>query len=76
MANVLKPEDYRARKETVGGWELNVVSYKLGEKYLCTVDNVSPGATLARAEGARREEAEKKALEKARAMVERTRTFS
>lgn len=76
MADALKPEDYHARKETAGVWELNVISYKLGDKYLCTVDNVSPGATLARAEGATREEAEAKALEKARAMVGRTRIVS
>jgi hypothetical protein len=76
MAEALRPEDYRKREESAGQWKLNVVSYKLGDKYLCSVDNVSPGATLARAEGKTREEAEAKALNKARKMVKKTRTFS
>jgi len=76
MPETLKPEEYQTRAESAGPWKLNVISYKLGDKYLCTVDNVSPGATLARAEGETREQAELKALQKAREMIERTRTFS
>ncbi len=49
--------------------------YRLGDKYVCTVDNVDPGATLSRAEGATREEAESQALKTARKMVAETRTF-
>jgi hypothetical protein len=62
--------------QTVGKpWRVGVISYRLGDRYHCDVDNVSPGARLARGEGKSREEAEKQALDKAREMLSRTRTF-
>ena len=69
------PTDYERRRQELAGWQVGIVSYKLGDRYLCEVDNVSPGARLSRGEGATREEAEKQALEKAREMLARTRTF-
>lgn len=72
----LRPEDYRRRQEQVAGWPVNVASYKLGDCFLCEVDNVSPGARIARAEGASREEAERRALDDAARRLGRTRTFT
>lgn len=69
----MKPEAYQTRREEHAGWSLNVVSYKLGDRFHCTVDDVDPGARLARGEGATRGEAEGQALEKARRLLERTR---
>lgn len=66
------PEQYRRRREHVEGWDINIVSYKLGERYLCEIDNVDPGARIARSEGATPEEAEARALEMARARLART----
>ena len=74
MAEALKPEDHVSRVEAEGAWRLRVTSYRLGTRYICTVDNVDPGATLARVEGATRQEAEAEALSKARHMVGKTRT--
>lgn len=74
-AQTLRPEDYRHRQDELAGWPIGIVSYKLGERYVCEVDNASPGARLARAEGRTQEEAEKNALTKAEAMLSRTRTF-
>ena len=71
----LRPEDYQRRQTELAGWPVAVVSYKLGDRYLCEVDNVSPGARLARGEGATREEAERAALETAERRLARTRTF-
>ena len=71
----MKPENYSQRQEQVGQWKINVISYKLGDKYLCTVDNVQPGANLARGEGATKEEAERVAVNKAKEMLSKTRTF-
>ncbi len=71
--STFRAEDYDRRTEPVGEWELGVVSYKLGDRYVCEVDNVSPGAKLARAEGAAREEAETAALGKARYLIAKTR---
>jgi hypothetical protein len=71
----MRPEEYQRRQEELAGWRVGVVSYRLGDRYHCDVDNVSPGARLARGEGKSREEAEKQALDNAREMLSRTRTY-
>jgi dsRNA-specific ribonuclease len=70
-----RPEDYQRRQEELAGWKVGIVSYRLGDRYHCEVDNVSPGARLSRGEGATREEAEKQALDQARVMLARTRIY-
>ncbi|HEY2933764.1 MAG TPA: hypothetical protein VGK99_18665 [Acidobacteriota bacterium] len=74
MTEVLKPEDRQVRIEKEGEWSIRIVSYKLGPNYICTVDNVDPGANLARSEAPSREEAESAAISKARHMIGKTRT--
>jgi len=69
----MKIEEYRERKLTVDGWDVNLTSYRLGAEWLAKADNVSPGATLCRTTGASREEAEEKALKRAEQMLDRTR---
>jgi hypothetical protein len=69
----MKAEEYREHQEEAFGWKINVVSYRLGERFYCAVDNVDPGARLARGEGESREEAESRALEKARRYLSQTR---
>ncbi len=69
----MKPEDYSERKLEIAGWEIHVVSYKLGGEYLAKIDNVSPGAQIARSKGATKQEAEDKALAKAKTRLEATR---
>jgi hypothetical protein len=71
----MKAEDYTERHEQVGDWRIHVVTYRIGETYYCTIDNVDPGARFARAEGSTREEAERVALEKARKYLAQTRKF-
>lgn len=72
MSN-LKPEDRALRTLDVAGWPVRVCSYRLGDTYYCTVDNVDPGARVARSVGATREEAEALALERAEARLAGTR---
>ena len=72
---MLKSEDFRETQQELDGWAINIVSYRVGEKFYCTIDNVSPGARFARAEGASREEAESTALEKAKRYLKQTRRF-
>lgn len=72
---VLRVEDHRTRRDEVAGWPVEITSYRLGPAFRCSVANLDPGATIARAEGASREEAERVALEKAAARLARTRTF-
>jgi hypothetical protein len=65
--------EYQERKESVGQFEIHIVSFRLGGRYHCKVDNVSPGAVIARAEGATREEAEQAAVATAREEIGKTR---
>jgi hypothetical protein len=69
----MKPQNYSKRKVQVAGWEANVTTYQLGDRWYCTVDNVSPGAWITKTEGASREEAEQKALERAAELLAKTR---
>jgi len=68
----MKPEHYSERKVEIDGWPVNVASYQLEGKWHAKADNVSPGAALARIVAATREEAEQKALDRARELLSRT----
>jgi hypothetical protein len=61
----MKVENHTERKLEIGGWEVNLRTYQIGDVYHCKADNVSPGATIARSSGVTREEAELKAIAKA-----------
>ena len=71
----MKSEEFQERREDLGGWKVNIVSYRIGDRFYCTIDNVDPGARFARAEGATREEAEATALDKAKRHLQQTRRF-
>jgi hypothetical protein len=76
MGNVLEPSEHSERTLELAGWPVRLATYKLGDTYHCTVDNVSPGARIARTEGATKEEAEQKAIEVAERRLSRTRKMS
>jgi hypothetical protein len=61
----VKPEHYREDSFELAGWPVHMVSYKLGDMWICKIDNVSPGAQIARSRGATREETVKNCCEKA-----------
>jgi hypothetical protein len=69
----MKAEEYAEQRLEIAGWPCNLTTYKLGNDYHCKADNVSPGAALARTVGASREEAERKAIERATELLSRTR---
>jgi hypothetical protein len=69
----MRAEDYQERRIEIDGWPVNLTSYRIGAVYHCKADNVSPGAALARTTGATREEAEEKAIARARELLSRTR---
>jgi hypothetical protein len=71
----MKAEHYLERRDEIDGWPINIVSYQIGDRYYCTIDNVDPGARFARAEGSTRDDAERAALEKARKYLGQTRRF-
>ena len=72
MAHTLRSEDYLRRTDTLAGWPVRIISYRIGEWHYCHIDNVSPGATISRAEGANRQEAEEEAISKATRCLEKT----
>ena len=69
----MKAEEYQERLIDLLGWPVNLSSYRLGEVFHCKADNVSPGAALARTTGTTREEAEKRAVDRAAQLLGRTR---
>ncbi len=71
----MKPEDYSRDERELEGWPVTIETYRLGSIYHCSIANVDPGARVARADGATREEAEEKAIEKARRYLQQTRRF-
>jgi hypothetical protein len=71
----MKPEDHSRRQMDLAGWPITIETYKLGDVYHCSIANVDPGARIARADGSTREEAEQRALEKAKRYLAQTRRF-
>jgi len=72
----VKPEHFSERKVEVDGWEVNLTTYQLGDKWHTKADNVSPGAALARVVADTREEAESRALARAKELLARTKRRS
>lgn len=66
-------EGYEERTLELERWPIRVASYKLGDRWACKVDNVSPGAVIARGIGSTREEAEEDALSRAASRLRLTR---
>tara|TARA_B100000809_G_scaffold169245_1_gene166603 strand:+ start:1665 stop:1895 length:231 start_codon:yes stop_codon:yes gene_type:complete len=73
MTENLCSEDYQQRADTLAGWPIKIVSYRIGATHYCHIDNVSPGATIARANAASCEAAEEEAIAKATGRLEKTR---
>ena len=71
----VKPEDHSRRQQELAGWQVTIETYKLDGVYHCTIANVDPGARFARADGATKEEAESRAIEKATKYLNQTRKF-
>ena len=68
----MKPQNYSERRLEVDGWQVNLTIYQLGEKWHAKADNVSPGAALARIVADSRDDAEAKALARAKELLSRT----
>jgi hypothetical protein len=71
----VRVEEYSRRQAELAGWAIQIETYRLGDVYYCSVANVDPGARLARADGASREDAERGALQKAERYLAQTRRF-
>jgi hypothetical protein len=60
-----RAECYTQRSLEVAGRPVRLISYKVGESWLCKVDHVSPGAEIAGSVSCTRADAERLALSKA-----------
>lgn len=74
--NIVQPEDYRERTEPVPPFQIHIASYRIGNVYYCSVDNVDPGAVIVRSEGPTREEAELRAITRSKERLRHTRVHS
>lgn len=68
----MKAEEYSERRLELEGWPVNISSWRLGETWHAKADNVSPGAALARISASTKNEAEEKAIARARELLGRT----
>ncbi|HEY4611570.1 MAG TPA: hypothetical protein VII11_01140 [Bacteroidota bacterium] len=67
----LLAEEYNQRRESVPPYEVRITSFRLGETYYCTVDNISQGAIIARTEGKTLREVETTAMTVARELLDK-----
>lgn len=72
MQATSRAEQFQERQIDVDGWPVRLTNYKIGDKYVCQADNVSPGACLARFSAGTAEEAESQAISKARHLLGKT----
>lgn len=71
----MKAEEFTERRQEIDGWPVRIITYRIGLRHYCAIDNVDPGARFARAEGSTLEEAEREALQKAQRYLKQTRRF-
>jgi hypothetical protein len=69
----MKAEGYERRRQELGGWPIEIETYKIGDVFYCSINNVDPGARFARAEASTRDEAERLVLAKAERYLAQTR---
>jgi len=62
---MLKADEYRIDMQEIDGLKINITSYRIGSTYYCHVDNVDPGAVIARTEGESQDEVIQVAMAKA-----------
>jgi hypothetical protein len=62
VSDTFKAEEHQTRRAVLEGWPVNIISYRLGTEFRCSIDNVDPGATLSRTVGPTREAAEQEAV--------------
>src|SRR3954452_20833683 len=65
-------EGFSERQIELNGWPVRLTSYRVGNKFVCQADNVSPGACLARFSAPTAEEAEAQTISKARHLLGKT----
>ena len=67
------PSEYNERWESVPPFQMHITSYKFGDIYYCSVDDVDPGAVISRSSGSTRIVAEQQAVSRAKERLEYSR---
>jgi hypothetical protein len=71
----LKAEEHTRVEVELGGWPAGVTTYRIGETWICKIDNVSPGAVVARSRGKSKGEAVDAATQAAARRLAATRLY-
>ena len=53
----LRAESFLRTESHLGGWPVGITTYRIGDAWFCKIDNVSPGAVVARSRAETREAA-------------------
>jgi len=69
----MKPQQYSERVIDLDGWPVTIITYKLGDVFHSKIENNFTRGWTSRASASTREEAERQALDEARAELARTR---
>lgn len=56
--------NFQQENSEINGVPVRIVTYQIGERFFCHIENKEPGATIARGEGPTRDEARQQALAK------------
>lgn len=67
-----RAEDFSCTLADVEGWQVSITQYRLGDQWVCKIDNVDPGAVIARATAASKERAYEAAVAKASSRLRNT----
>ena len=72
MNSTVNSNQFEERQIEIEGWPVKLTSYRVGNKFICQADNVSPGACLARFSSESAQHAESQAISKARHLLSKT----
>jgi hypothetical protein len=65
MSTVVGRHDLIKKEIVLEGFPVIVTSYRIGDRYSCTIDNIDPGAVIGRGSGPDRQTAEEGAMAQA-----------
>ena len=72
----MRAENFSVREAELAGWPVRITTYRIGPVWYAKADNVSPGATVAKARSTDRAEAEETVIGKATRRLAATRRRS
>ena len=71
----MKAEQFKTYTTQLHGFKVNVTTYKIGDEFICVIDNYEPGGQIARSQAPTKEKAIEEALKEADAKLSKSRRF-